>query len=397
MRFSRYDKAGESGVRINGKLFLILLGLATLALAVTTLWLWPRLSGRGARPVAGRVALLLGTQLSLAATFLFTVNALGGFYTSWGQLFGTASSQYKLADAGVPRGNAADGSQLLGPAADGHGQTGRITGLRSGLTAQVAVFTPAGYAVSGAGGTAGASPGPTAPSGPSTKKPKPGAGSPATTPPPPTYPVEVVDLTGGTEGQQLPDFQRLATTYKVIVAVVTNPSPTSTPPSSPSSPPSSSPSSASSSSSSSSAIPGVNVPDGPQGELFWGQDLRTALAAHYRLDANPADWGVAGVGASGGAAVNLAVQDSTRYGLAAAVGDWTSAPQQDDWPGIDRYLAGAPAPAVRLLYNAAAPAIPGKIQTSDGPLLVAGQSNLDLTSALDWLGASIDANSGVPA
>jgi hypothetical protein len=151
------------------------------------------------------------------------------------------------------------------------------------------------------------------------------------------------------------------------------------------------------SASSGAAIPGVNVPAGPQGELFWGQDLRAALAARYRVDSSAADWGIAGVGASGGAAINLAVQDSTRYGLAAAVGDWTSASAQDSWPGIDKYLAGVPAPAVRLLYNAAAPAIPGKIRTSDGPLLVAGQSGLDLTSALDWLGASIDANRGVPA
>lgn len=361
----REDKAGEPGVRINGKLFLILLGSATLALAVLTLWLWPRLAGRGARPVAGRVTLLLGTQLGLAATFLFTVNALGGFYTSWGQLFGTASSRYHLTDDGSPTGHASDAAQLLDLSANGRG---RLTGLRSGLSVQLAVFTPAGYAPS------------------TTHTP---SSSPRSAHAAAEYPVEVVDLTGGADGQQLPDFQHLADTYKVIVAVVTDPSSAAVG--------ASSSSSSLPSSSSGSSIPGVNVPAGTQGELFWGQDLRSALAARYRVELDPADWGIAGVGASGGAAINLAVQDSTRYGLAAAVGDWTSAPAQDDWPGIDQYLATAPAPSVRLLYNAAAPAIPRKIQTSDGPLLVAGQTGLGLGGALDWLGASIDANHGVPA
>jgi hypothetical protein len=356
-------------VRINGKLFIILLGSATLALALLTLWLWPRLAGRGVRPVAGRIALLLGTQLSLAAAFLFTANAFGGFYTSWGQLFGTASAQMRLADSGPPAGAAADAGQLLGFAGRGRG---RMVGVRSGLSVQLEVFTPAGYA-SGSGGAAkGSKAGRPPGEGGPTNHAAPvhngvAAGSPAA-----GFPVEIVDLTGGAGGRRLPDFQHLADVYRLIVAVVSDP-----------------PAGA--------AIPGVNVPDGPQGELFWGQDLRSALAARYRVEQNAADWGIAGAGASGAAAINLAVQDSTRYGLAAAVGDWTDVPARDSWPGIDRYLADAPAPAVRLLYDAAAPEIPDRIRTSDGPLLVAGQSDLDLTGALDWLGASIDANHGTVA
>lgn len=354
-----YESGRIGRVRINGKSFLIVLGLVTLALAVLTLWLWPRLAGRGARPVAGRIGLLLGTQLSLTATFLFTVNALGGFYTSWGQLFGSASSHYHLTNAGTAGPSKANGDQLSVAAGSGKG---KLTGVRSGLSAQLAVFTPAGYA-SAAGAAKSGAASPASADGGATA-----AGSgPALAPGSASYPVEVVDLTGGDGGQQLPDFQQIADQYKMIVAVVTD-------------------------SSSGKAIPGVNVPNGPQGELFWSQDLRTALEARYRVDAAPADWAVAGVGESGTAAVNLAVQDSTRYGLAAAVGDWTSTPAADSWPGIDRYLSGAPAPAVRLLYNAAAPSIPAKIRSSDGPLLVAGQSGLDLAGALDWLGASIDAN-----
>ena len=318
-------------MNIVGKGFLLLLGFVTLASAGLTLWLWPRLAGRGAKPVAGRIGLLLGTQLCLAATFLFTINALGGFYTSWAQLFGDSSTQYHLNNAGVPAAAVHDTQQLV-VASNGRG---RLTGVRSGVIAQVEVYTPAEYAAKSA------------------KR----------------FPVEVVDLTGYTATGVLPNYRQLATMYHLIVAVVT----------------------------SAAVVPGVNVPAGTQGELFWSQDLRTALTSHYRVDASAADWGVAGVGQSGGAAINLAVQDSTHYGLAAAVGDWTGAPPQDSWPGIDRYLGGVPTPSVRLLYDPTAPNIPQRLRPTGGPLQVATQSGLTLNSALTWLGASILANAGVSA
>jgi hypothetical protein len=257
------------------------------------------------------------------------------------------------------------------------------------VTVQLQVFTPAGYRVAeGAGGPgsafgpgSGSSPGPAATSGPgsgpgpaATSGPGSGPGPAATSgpgsgpgPAAKRLPVEVVDLTGYTASGRLPNYQQIASTYRVLVAVVTAPA----------------------------VVPGVNVPEGTQGELFWSQDLRTALIAHYGVDTSPSDWGVAGVGQSGGAAINLAVQDSTHYGLAAAVGDWTSAPLQDSWPGIDKYLATVPTPAIRLLYDPTAPGIPAKLRLTAGALQVATQSGLTLTSALDWLGASIQANAGV--
>lgn len=324
-------------MRINGKLFLIVLGLASLALAVLTLWLWPRFAGRGPRPVAGRILLLLGTQLSLASGVLVLINDLGGFYTSWGQLFGTASAQYRLTDQGsTALGENAGQLRFGGGSAGGRGE---LIGLRSGLAARIAVYLPEGYR-----------------QGPKTA----------------ALPVEVVDLTGtGSPAPPAlgppPDYQKIADSYRVLVAVVSG-----------------SPGEA--------AIPGVNVPEGAQGELFWSQDLRQALAARYRVDVAAADWGILGVAESGTAAIDLAVQDSAHYGLAAAVGaDWTSAPAQDSWPGIDRYLSAAPSPAVRLLYDSSAPGIPSRIRSSDGPLLVVSRPGLSVTGAADWLGASIDA------
>jgi hypothetical protein len=318
-------------VGITGKSFLIMLGLVTLALAVATLWLWPRLAGHGAGPLAGRIGLLLGTQLSLAATFLLTVNAAGGFYTSWSQLFGDSSSKYHLTNAGIAAASVHDSRQLV-LGADGRDV---LTGLRSGVSAEISIFTPADYA-----------------SAPEAAK---------------SFAVEVVDLTGGEGDQVLPSFQQLANNYRLIVAVVRD-------------------------SASTGPVPGVNVPEGTQGELFWSQDLRTALASHYRVADSSADWAVAGVGPSGCAAINLAVQDSTRYALAAAVGNWTSTPPQDSWPGIDRFLAAVPTPAVRLLYNPAAPNVPSRLRAPDGPLQIVTQPGLTLTGALDWLGASIKAD-----
>lgn len=327
-------------MRINGKLFLIALGMASIALAVLALWLWPRFAGRGSRPVAGRIVLLLATQLSLAASVLVLINDLGGFYTSWGQLLGTASARYRLTDQGSAAVGENAGQLRLGV---GPGGRGELVGLRSGLTAQIAVYLPAGYH----------------------RGPKAAA-----------LPVEVVDLTGAASQVPVPlgpapDYQKLADSYRLLVAVVSGPS-------------------------GESAIPGVNVPEGAQGELFWSQDLRQALAARYRVDAPAADWGILGAAESGTAAIDLAVQDPAHYGLAAAVGsDWTSAPAPDSWPGVDRYLSAVPSPAVRLLYDSSAPDVPSRIRSSDGPLVVVSRSGLSLTAAADWLGASIDATERV--
>jgi hypothetical protein len=317
-------------MRIDGKAFLVVLGVCTLVFAVLTVWLWPRLAGRGRKALAGRIGMLLGTQLSLAATFLFTVNALGGFYTSWGQLFGTASAKYTVTDKGAADPAAGDAAALGGvPGAL------RLSGPRSGLTENLRVFPPAGYT-----GRADARR---------------------------AYPVEVVDATGTEVGPADSVYQQVANTYQVIVVLVGPGVP-------------------------SQSVPGVNVPHGVQGELFWAQDLQGALRAHYRVAPSPADWAVVGDGPDGTAAINLAVQDPTHYGLAAALGDWTHTDAQLSWPGIEAYLASVPAPDVSLLYDPAAGDVPAKLQTSTGAMRVTRQQGLSLTGALDWLGQSIDAN-----
>lgn len=326
-------------MRIDSRAFLLLLGLGTLALAAATVWLWPRLAGHSVRALTGRVGLLLGTQVALAATFLFAVNAWGGFYTSWGQLFGTASAKYTLTNRGAPDTDRYDAQALARVSKSprsSHADVSldaRLSGLRSGLSAGLQIYPPADYA------------------GRRDEHRR--------------FPVEVVDLTGAATGLSTAAYQGVANTYQVMVVVVTG---------------------------TAQDIPGVDVPHGKQGRLFWAQDLQTALSAHYRIDPYAPDWGVAGVGPEGAAAVNLAVQDPSHYGLAAAAGDWTHTDPQQSWPGIDKYLASVPTPNISLLYDPTAGAIPQRLRASDGPLKITRQRGLTLIGELDWLGKTIDAN-----
>lgn len=328
-------------MRIDSKGFLVLLAVCTLVFAVLTVWLWPRVAGTGPRALSGRIGLLLGTQLSLAATFLFTVNALGGFYTSWGQLFGTASAKYTVTDNGPAHPAGYDAKALTAAPGDLS-----LSGLRSGLTAAVQVYLPAGYT---------------------------GAQEHR------SYPVEVVDLTGGAQGLSTGAYQQVASTYQAVVVVVATSG------------------AAASNTPGSAAIPGVNVPHGEQGELFWAQDLQGALLARYRVEAGAPDWGIAGVGVDGTAAINLAVQDPAHFALAAAAGDWTHTDAPQSWPGIDTYLESVPLPQVSLLYDPSAGAVPAKLEASAGAMRVTQQQGLTLAGELDWLGQSIDANAGAHA
>jgi len=331
-------------MRIDGKAFLLLLGAGTLALGVATVWLWPKLAGSGAKALTGRISLLLGTQLSLAATFLFAVNAWGGFYTSWGQLFGTASAKYTLVDQGTANADRYDVQALDGvsrssrPSHLGRSLGASLSGLRSGLTAGLQIYPPSDYA--------------------------------ARREEHHRFPVEVVDLTGGATGLSAPEYQQIANTYQVMVVVVTGDT---------------------------QEIPGVDVPDSEQGQLFWAQDLQTALSAHYRIDPYAPDWGIAGVGQDGTAAVNLAVQDPSHYGLAAAAGDWTHTDPLQSWPGVDKYLASVPMPGISLLYDPTPGDVPQKLRASSGALRITQQRGLTLLGELRWLGKSIDANADARA
>ncbi|GDY54722.1 hypothetical protein SVIO_053450 [Streptomyces violaceusniger] len=68
---------------------VIAAAVAALLLFAATIWLWPRLAGRGVAPVLGRVGMLLGTQLTVFMAFGLFANQSFGFYGSWSDLLGT--------------------------------------------------------------------------------------------------------------------------------------------------------------------------------------------------------------------------------------------------------------------------------------------------------------------
>ena len=74
---------------LTSKKLLVLVTVLAVVMFAATIWLWPRLSRRGVKPIAGRVGLLLGGQLSILAALGLAINSYFGFYASFADLFGT--------------------------------------------------------------------------------------------------------------------------------------------------------------------------------------------------------------------------------------------------------------------------------------------------------------------
>jgi hypothetical protein len=338
-------------MRITGKPFIVLLGLLTLALFILTQILWRRLAGRGRAPVAGRVALLVGGQLAFVATLAAVVNGAFGFYTSWSELFGAGSQTYHLVDRGVVP-SAVNATQLSHPAAARAGAlavtgsvvTQTLVGLRSGITARVRIYLPPRY-FSHSAGHAG-------------------------------FPAIVVDDSGqSSSGAQLAAALLTAhgTVHPAIVVIVDT--------------------------ADGAALPCMNSPERSQGELFWSQDVRTAVAYTYRVSLDADAWGVAGTDADGACAASLAIADSARFSAAAALGSWAAAgaagvtPELGDTASPAAWLRTYHAPPVRLLLNNQQGSVDQELGcTVRPPLQVQSAANLTETAALDWLSASLATN-----
>jgi hypothetical protein len=313
-------------MRINSKLFVVLLAALTLALCVSMLWLWQRLSRPAPAAVLGRIALVLSSQLAMTATILATVNIYFGFYTSWQDLLGGGAQNYRLQVHPAPAAVAADAGQIP------PGDQSTIHGLRSGISADLDIDLPPGYQDSSQAHD--------------------------------RYPVIVVDDTGpsGRYGAALTYFQQHGTDQvpAVLAFVFNGDAP---------------------------AIACTDVAASPtqQGALFWDQDLRTAIAAHFRVDRNPADWAVVGAGTNAACAGTLAVLSSGYYSAAATIGPWTGPadPPQDPPAAADnpqQWLRLYPGPPSSILLvdpdqatEAVFPADPGALRVTSRTGMTPGQ------------------------
>jgi len=324
---------------ITSKLFIVALALTALALCGLAVWLWPKAAGPGPRALSGRIGLLLGSQLAVLAVVAILSNAYFGFYASWSDLFGNGAQGYHVNNHGAVAANvnAAQLSSAAGGQATMASSTTSITtldltGLRSGISARLRVYVPPQYT-----------------------DPKSAQQD---------YPAIVVDATG----QQSADADVQALSHEprpldavVIVVDTVN----------------------------GSSIPCTDQPGGAQGGQFWGQDLRSAIVAHYRVAPARSSWGVLGTGADASCALTFALADSSRYSAAAVLGPPRHAAFDPVW-----YLNTYPAPPSRILLSGITGAPTAFLGHVRPPLQVTETPNTDVQGALNWLTQSLQPTPG---
>jgi S-formylglutathione hydrolase FrmB len=259
---------------------------AAVACFVLVIWLWPRLGRRGWRPVVGRVGLLLANQLLVIIALALAVNTYFGFYSSWGDLFGTGGPPGTIVEGQVsgsagPAATVRVISQKANPlmlaGADGASggilQTVEIGGGRTGLTEPGYVYIPPQYSQPAYAGT--------------------------------RFPVVVV-LTGY-PGEASNLITRMK--YPTLVAqavyqrqmpptVLVLLRPTVAPPRD---------------------TECQDVPNGPQAESFFATDLPQAMQHAYRVSADAAGWGVIGDSTGGYCALKFAMQHPDVYRAAVSL------------------------------------------------------------------------------
>ncbi|MCH0540718.1 esterase [Streptomyces sp. MUM 203J] len=261
------------------------LALAILVAVVffaATVWLWPRLAGRGWRALSGRVGLLLGTQLSLFAAVGLAANNYFLFYGSWADLLGREQEPGVVVDhsaaSGVRNVSLVEKRNLEVPGGQ-HPQVGGqiqkvvISGEESGIRSPAYVYLPPEYF------------------------------QPAYAEK--TFPASVV-LTGypGTAENLLKGLRYPRTAYEQAKAGRMQPMilvmlrPTVAPPRD---------------------TECVDVPGGPQTETYFAKDLPKAVSAAYRVGGEPRNWGFIGNSTGGYCALKIALHHPEQFAAGAGL------------------------------------------------------------------------------
>lgn len=323
----------KSDIRVALAVSLGIAGVPTLLLTLFlaavvfggTVWLWPRLAGRGVRPVLGRAGLQLAITLTMGVPLLLAVNTSYGFYGSWHDLLSSRR------DEPVPAGtdpSGRDGLLVRGthswryegsddPAVIGRVEAVTVRGARSGLSAPAYVYLPPQYLHATARRRA-------------------------------EFPVVVAMSGFPSTTQVLLDLFRYpqralerVRAGRMRPTVLVLMTPTVAPPRD---------------------TQCVDVPGGPRVETFFAEDLRTAVASHYGLTRDARGWGAMGNSVGGYCALKLALRKPDAYraaaGLSASYEAAADADTGDLFGGDARYrqendllwrLRNLPQPAVSLL------------------------------------------------
>jgi enterochelin esterase-like enzyme len=273
---------------LTSKKLLVAVAVLAVALFVLTIWLWPRLSRRGIRPVAGRVGLLLGGQLAILAALGLTINSYFGFYSSFSDLLGTDQAPGQVVDY-TASGGGRSGLEEMGHedvgVANGSdwAKAGRIdkieiTGTKTGITAPAYVYLPPQYFQKAFHKQ--------------------------------NFPAAVI-LTGypGTAESLITrmKYPQTATehikhgTMQPMIMVLMRPA----------------------------VVPPrdtecMNVPHGPQVETFFTTDLRNAVEANYRVGHGAQNWGLMGDSTGGYCSLKIAMQNPQDFSAGVSLSGYYS-------------------------------------------------------------------------
>ncbi|MDI2126230.1 alpha/beta hydrolase [Yinghuangia seranimata] len=269
------------------------LGLLAIGLLVAVVWLWPKLAGRGWRPVLGRISALALTQVVLLALLGVVGNRYYLFYTSWDDLLGKTGKPKLHAGAGgdgpVKLINLKGTESVDVPNGGNPEAAGQIVGIdvigrRSGLDTSGFVYLPPQYFQ------------------PQFKDRR--------------FPVSVV-LTGY-PGDARNLITRLnlpkiaaneinAGRVQPTIYVMLRPSQTS-----------------------GRDTECTDVPAGPQSGTFFSQDLPEAIRTNFRVAPGSKAWGMMGDSTGGYCSLKLAMLNSDRIGAGASLSGSYGAPKDGD-------------------------------------------------------------------
>ncbi|MER7762966.1 alpha/beta hydrolase-fold protein [Streptomyces sp. NPDC097619] len=261
--------------------------LAGVLLFAATVWWWPKLSGRTWRAVAGRIGLLLATQLALFSAVGLAANKSFLFYGSWADLFGQETEMGVVVDHSA---GAKDikvvGTQKLdvpgsgNPAVGGQIQKVVVAGEKSKITSPAYVYLPPEYFQ------------------PRYAK--------------ENFPAALV-LTGypGTAENLIKGLNYPKTAFKQVKAGKMKPMilvmlrPTVAPPRD---------------------TECVDIPGGPQTETFFAKDLPKAVKETYRVGDKPQNMGFIGNSTGGYCALKITLHHPQTFGAAAGLSAYYKAP-----------------------------------------------------------------------
>ncbi|MBL1095236.1 alpha/beta hydrolase [Streptomyces coffeae] len=266
---------------------VIIAVITAVLLFAATIWLWPRLAGRGVTAVLGRVGMLVATQLTVFAAFGLFANQSFGFYGSWSDLFGKEDTPGVVVNHDTP-GNGVRVTETRHVKVDGGSSpkvAGRIEkvniqGPVSKIASSAYIYLPPEYFK------------------PEYAKRKFPAALVLT-----GYPGTTEALINGLKYPQ--NAHALAKNGRMQPTILVMMRPTVAPPRD---------------------TECVDVPDGPQTETYFTKDLPKAVSAHYRVGREARNWGVIGNSTGGYCALKMAMRHPEAFSAAAGLSPMYKAP-----------------------------------------------------------------------